>query len=248
MASASLAPAGGVAPWRSAPGPVPILVTSGNLAADVPPAARFVASWLGRELTVRILGPLDCATGWITGATLGLGLIAACGFVAGTLGVLRPLTLWGVVTLAALGLVVAARKRLMREARGLALWLARPTEGRLCTTRARRCGARLLLLAEFASGRLPPDLGSDAIRQRLATAAHFAQQGQPRADNPDLFVAREPAFGEITYAAIISVSSVQGTKLAHFLIGLLCARSSRSGGSWAARWRVDWVPSRSTPP
>jgi hypothetical protein len=214
--------------WRSAlvliaPCPVPVvLIASGNIAPGCATLIlAFVASWLGREIAAAYLGKFDLATGWAVSATFGLGLIAVYGFVAGTFGLLRFYVTWPVIALIALGLIAKARTRLWREVYAFALWLRRPAERQLMHFLL--AGSALACFWLNLLGALSPEIRSDSIRQRLATAAYFARNGDLRADVRDLIVAREPSLGEITYAAILTVSPEQGAKLANFLVGLLCA-------------------------
>ena len=240
--------------WRGAIailalGPVPILlVTSGNLASGCATLLlAFFASWLGREATTAFLGKVNLATGWAIGAAFGLGLIAAYGFVAGTLGQLHSYTTWAVLALVALGLVATARTRLRREARGFALWLTRPAERRLLHLLL--AGVALACFWLNLLGTLAPETRSDAVRQRLAVAVQFARNGNLQPADPDLFVANEPAVGEIAYAAAITLSSPQAANILHFITGLACALAvfalaARMGGSLAG----DWQARRSTAP
>jgi hypothetical protein len=213
--------------WRMAVvclalGPVPILlVTSGNVSTAAATLLLVAClSWLGRQLVARILGDLDLVTAWAVGATLGVCLLAAFGFVAGILGLLRPHTTWTLLIIIAAGLIVAARAQLQREVLAAVSWLGQPAAR--SPLHCILAGAALACLWLNLLGALAPETRSDAIRQRLVVAAQFAHNGNLDTPDPDLVVANDPALGEIAYAFAITIGSVQAANLLHFMIGLLC--------------------------
>jgi hypothetical protein len=219
-------------------GPVPVLlVTSNNIAAGSATLLLvFVTSWLGRELVAKFLGELDPVAAWAIGATIGLGLIATFGFVAGTLGILRAHTTWALLLITAIWLLVAARERLRRESLVATIWLHQPAARPLWHYLL--AGAALACFWLNLLGALAPEIQSDAVRQRLAAAAQFARNGNLAHTDPDLFVVKEPALGEMTYAVAITIGSLQAAKLLHFIVGLLCtaaifALAARLGGRFA---------------
>lgn len=81
-------------------------------------------------------------------------------------------------------------------------------------------------------GALAPEIRSDATRQRLATAVHFAKIGSVIPTDPDLTSAKDLALGEIIYAVAVTIGPIQSAKLIHWMVGLL-ALGRRLGGDWA---------------
>jgi hypothetical protein len=214
--------------WRRAiillaTAPIPVLlITSRNTATGVAVLLlAFIASWLGRQLTALLLGKLDPVDSWVIGATFGLGLIASGGLILGTLHALRPAVTWTLIIIVALALVVKGRGHLAREASMLGVWLSHPSERKPLPFLL--AGAMLACYWLNLSGALAPEVRPDAIRQRLVAATHFAQNGHLRPTDPDVSVAAAPALGEIAYSAALTLGTVQGAQLLHFLAGLCCA-------------------------
>lgn len=203
--------------------PLPLLsYTSGNLPTLISVTALLLPMiWLGREIAQKLAPSIDSAECWIIGSALGVGLVALLGFILGALGYLRPGFIW--VTLAGITgiLIIRARGNLGRDLKQVGHWLKGPITARPMT---------LLLIAMMLScvwlnliGALAPEVRSDAIRQRLATAVHFTKIGSIRPTDPDLVVADAPALGEITYAVGTTIGPVQTAKLIHWLVGIFCA-------------------------
>ncbi|HEX5501943.1 MAG TPA: hypothetical protein VFW96_04940, partial [Thermomicrobiales bacterium] len=203
--------------------PIPVLLsTSRNVLAGLAILALLLpACWLGREAARGFLRETDPATAWIGGGGIGVGLIAALGFGLGLVGLLRPQVLWPLLAVATLWLVATGRRRLRQDVVALGRWLRRPV-GR---------SPLMWLLAAFALtffwlnlfGALAPETASDAVRQRLPAAAHFAATGRLAADVPELAVAKDTAVGEATYAVALAVGPLQAAGLLAFATGILCA-------------------------
>ena len=214
-----------------------LLGISGNAAAGATVAALLLPTiWLGRTLAAQFDSALDGLDAWVIGTALGIGAIGLLGLALGASGILRPQFVWPVLTIVALCLLARERNQLRRDADNLTRWLRRPVTRQPV----------LLLLTGIAMGclwlnligALAPEIRPDAVRQRLATAVHFASRGNLAIADPDLIVAKQPALGEIIFAMPIVLGPVQGAKILQWLMGLGCAAAvfalgRRLGGNWA---------------
>jgi hypothetical protein len=149
---------------------------------------------------------------------------------------LRPQFVWPVLAITMLCLLVWGRDQLRCDTSSLAGWLRRPVARqpvRLLLTGIALGGIWLNLI-----GALAPEIKPDAVRQRLASAAHFANNGSLTVTDPDLTYAKLPALGEILFSMPIVLGPIQGAKLLQWLMSLGCAMAvfalgRRLGGKWA---------------
>lgn len=208
-------------------------LTSGN----VGPLALVVAivalaSWPGRVVAALLLGPADRPVAWAVGSAYGVAILALLAGGLGRVGLLRAWAVWGaLVAFAALPLAFPAARRLLRaDLAGVAAWFRRP-DG---PWGARWPAIGLLLGAGWIGlvGALAPEIGSDAIRQRLATAALFARAGRLVAQET-LTVSARPGVGELAYAAVLACAPLAAAKLFNFAVGLWCG-----AGVWALGRRL----------
>jgi 4-amino-4-deoxy-L-arabinose transferase-like glycosyltransferase len=177
--------------------------------------------WLGHELVVALLHEADAITVWAIGGAFGCGIVVCLGFVLGESGLLRPQAIWPILLVIVVVLVLTARRRMLADVSAFYAWLRRPiTRDPLPLLLA---GAGIAVYWINLIGALAPEITSDAVRQRLATAARFAAAGQLTANNSALVVARDPAAGEIAYATALAIGPLQSAKLFHFIVGLGCA-------------------------
>lgn len=214
-----------------------LLVFSHRLAAAGALLALLLPTcWLGRELAEALLGRVERSVAWVVGGAIGLAVAGALGFTFGQFGLLRPLVVWAVVAIIGMALLVTAPGRLRDDMAALWVWLRRPvTRDPISFTLA---GLAIVILWLNLIGALAPETASDAVRQRLVTAARFAETGQLTTGDPDLFVANDPAFGEILYAVVLVLGPTPAAKLLHWLAGLGCAAAvgllgQRLGGRMA---------------
>lgn len=218
--------------------PVPVLLsTSHNLLAGGALLALLAPMvWLGHELAVALLHEADASNAWPIGGVFGFGIIACLGFTLGELGLLRPQVIWPILLIIMVVLALTARHRLLVDLSALCAWLRRPiARDPLPLLLA---GAGIAVYWINLIGALAPEITSDPVRQRLATAARFAAAGQLTANNPALAVAKAPAAGEIAYATALAIGPLQSAKLFHFIIGIGCAAAvfalgRRFGGAQA---------------
>ncbi len=218
--------------------PLPILsIASGNVAALCVAIALLAPSlWLGRVLASVLLRNLSQLEAWSIGGAFGIVFIGALGFILGLFHVLRFTFIAPVFVATGASLVLVARKQLSDDLGALMRTLKRPIQ--LRPLHILLAGLTLGCIWLNIPGALAPEIRSDATRQRLVTAVHFAREGSFIPDDPDLAVATDTAFGEIAYAVPIALGSVQAAKLTHWIAGILCAiaifaLAKRLSGNWA---------------
>lgn len=198
-----------------------LLYTSANIAAGATALALVgTASWVGRELVARLLPRVSGPDAWAIGSTAGIGLLALLGLATGRVGLLRTQVLWPIVLGTLLVLLVARASRLRAGTRQFHGWLVEPV-----VTQPTRFLWRGTLLGYFwinLVGALAPEILSDAIRQRLATARYFASIGRLAADT-GLHVSATPGVGELVYAVALASGPLQTAKVLNLLVGMACA-------------------------
>lgn len=197
-------------------------VTSGRVTALLVVIAVLLPTfWGGREIVHLLLPNTDRATLWALGAAIGLILLGMLGFIAGILGVLRPLIIWPILLGSTLILLVGpARKRLISDLKTMGPTLARPT----VPTLARILMSGLLVATAWSVilGALAPEINSDTTRQRTAAALNFAQTRHLDVSDIASGVAAAPALGEVTYAIVLALGPLPTAKLLALAIGGLC--------------------------
>lgn len=203
--------------------PLPLgAVTSGRVGALLTTLAILLpVCWGGREIVRRIVSTSDRATGWALGATLGIIALAMLGFIAGILGILRPLVFWPIfLSITLVLLASAARGRLFEDITAARVALRRPAK----LTPARILMAGLLVATAWSVilGALAPEINSDTTRQRTVAALHFAQTRTLDVGDIASGVAAAPALGEITYAIVLALGPLPAAKLFALAIGGLC--------------------------
>jgi len=194
--------------------PLPLLAASSGrtIALIVVGAVLLPICWLGKETARYCVPHADRATHWALGTALGIGLLGVIGFVAGLLGLLRPVILWPLLLLIFVGLLAsAARARLGADFVAAMRALRQP----LALTPLRVILAGLLVATAWVMilGALTPETASDAARQRTPTAVDFAATHSLRVTNPDLDVASLPALGEALYATLLAIGPLATVKL-----------------------------------
>jgi len=210
-------------------------ITSGRLVALIVTIAVLIPTcWGGRELAQRFSRTADRVTTWTLGAALGIGIIGSIGFIAGLIGLLRPLVLWPLLcgTVVILS-VSAARARLARDLAAAQRWVSRP----IVPTPARILLGGLLVATTWSVifGALAPETTSDATRQRTPAALNFAHTRSITVSDPAVSVALLPALGEMTYAVILAIGPLPSAKLFELAVYGICiclvmALGKRLGG------------------
>lgn len=218
--------------------PLPILaVTSGNITAlCVAIALLSTMTWLGRVLVGVLLPECSQLEAWAIGGAFGIVGVGIIGFILGLFHALYLIFIAPILLIIFMVLIFLARKQLRGDIVALVQVLKRPLS--LNPLPILLAGLLLGCIWLNIPGALAPEIRSDATRQRLVTAVHFANEGSFIPDDPDLNVANDTAFGEIAYAVPVALGSVQAAKLMHWFAGIFCAIAvfalgKRLGNTWS---------------
>lgn len=211
---------------------IPVLMSGNGLALAAAGALGALSCWPGCVVATLLLRTRDRLVAWVVGSAYGVALLALIAAGLGRVGILRAWAVWTVlVALVALTLAFPAGRRLLRsDLAGVAAWMRQPDGA----WGWRWLAIGLLLGACWIGliGALAPEIGSDAIRQRLAAAALFAREGRLVALEPLTFSA-QPGLGELAYAAVLACGPLAAAKLFNFAAGLWCG-----AGVWALGRRI----------
>lgn len=204
--------------------PLPALaLTSRQAGALLATLALLVlAWWLGSLIASGLLRPDERLVAWVVGGAYGLGLLAGMGGLLGFLGLLHWWVIWPVLVLGVISsLAIAPARRILRADLACTRhWLHQRCTATPFATAALGIAAVALLLA--LCGAFAPEIGSDAIRQRLATAAFFAREGRIVAA-PQLAQSAAPGVGELVYAVALACAPLQAAKLLNLAVAACCA-------------------------
>jgi hypothetical protein len=201
---------------------VVLAILSHNVIASMVVVGVFLpATWLGRELVGLAAPDADALESWAIGVAVGLGMIMVLGLVLGTMGILTSWVVLALLLLTVGVLCTTARQRLQRELGAFFRWACAATRPQPMTIFL--TGIAIAYIGLNVVGALAPETSSDAVRQRLAVAARFAERGTLTTGDPDLGVASDPAAGEMAYAVVLTLGSFHAAKLLNLVVGLGCA-------------------------
>lgn len=222
------------------PAVVLVALSHNVVAGSVVVGTLFPTVWLGRELARLVAPDADAIESWAIGAAIGLGILMVLGFVLGAMGILKSWVVLVLLLIVLVALCVTARQRLQQgEFAAFFRWLGaatRPQPTTLLLT-----GIAIAYIGLNVVGALAPETSSDAVRQRLAVAARFAERGTLAIGDPDLVVASDPAAGEMAYAVVLTLGSFHAAKLLNFVAGLGCAFAIFALGRCLGGWGAGFV-------
>lgn len=200
---------------------IALLYVSTNIAAGAAAIALVgTASWAGRGLVGKLFSRVNGADAWAIGTATGIGLLALLGLITGRAGLLQAQVLWPVVLGTALVMLAATARRARAGIQQFRRWAVEPVTAQ--PTRFMLFGTLLGYYWINLVGALAPEILSDAIRQRLATARYFASIGRLAAE-PGLHTSSAPGVGELVYAVALASGPLQTAKIVNLLVGMACA-------------------------